>query len=234
MTTPTTMTLLLLTTTLATGFSAKSRAVPVLEQQFYTSVKLSQYQDGALFSEVSYDMYLDKPNQRYRQTEANRTMVADYKNNVFFILSNGVCTIMPPPSTPPATQIIDPRATDLGPTTVTGGEAAELWRAKYQDTSKNAINHTLDAAVQTKPAAGFLPVRLVINDTFHFGFPGSFPPGCMCKPMPCTPKPCLRSVVSDYSNGLHVGPMSDSLFAQPTGCTPRKLTEEELLDFKWL
>lgn len=221
--------LLLVASTMAVGIRA---AVPVLEQQFYASVKLSQYQDGALFSESNYDMYLDKPNQRYRQTlpEANRTMVADYKNNVFFILSNGVCTIMPPPPHPPAVQVIDPRAVDMGPTTVSGGEAAELWTAKFQDESKYATNHTLNAAVQTKPAAGRLPVRLLTSDTFHQGTPGRTGlPGCSCKPTPCKSVPCLRKVVNDYSNGLHVGPMPDSLFAQPVGCMPRELNDQEEL-----
>ena len=69
----------------------------MLEQQYYASVKHSEFQDGVLFSTTDYDTYNDAPNQRYRQgsssSQGNRTMVADFKNNVFFIIRNGVCTL---------------------------------------------------------------------------------------------------------------------------------------------
>ena len=222
---------------LAAGASA---AVPVLEQQYYASIKHSEFHDGVLYSEVDYDTYNDAPNKRYRQdfstAQGNNTAVADYTTNVFFIIRNGVCTLMPPPSQPPAAaQTVDPRSVDAGPTTVSGGQAAELWSAKFVDTSPWPTNHTLDSAVQTTPAAGRLPVRLLVSDTFHQGTPGrTGEPGCDCKPLPCTLRPCLRKSQFDYSNGLHVGPMPDSLFAQPAGCKPRgELTDLEGAAFKW-
>ena len=125
--------LLLVASTLAVGVSA---AVPVLEQQFFATVRYSNYHDGVLFSESEYDMYYDTPNQRYRQTflvnGSNRTMVANYKTNVGFMVYQGVCTLLPPPPHAPAMQTIDPRAVDMGKTTVSGGEGAILWRAIYQ------------------------------------------------------------------------------------------------------
>ena len=134
-------------------------------------------------------------------------------------------------------QTVDPRSVDAGPTTVSGGQAAELWSAKYEDTGQWHLNHTLDSAVQTTPAAGRLPVRLLVSDTFFQGNGKPFPQGplpCMCKPTPCKAKNCLRKAVTDYSNNLHVGPMPDSLFAQPAGCTPRgELTDQEGAAFEW-
>ena len=46
---------------LAAGASA---AVPVLEQQYYASIKHSEFHDGVLYSTTDYDTYNDAPNKR--------------------------------------------------------------------------------------------------------------------------------------------------------------------------
>jgi hypothetical protein len=192
---------------------ATALGVPVLEQQFYATVRGATYHDGVLYRSYGSDMYYDTPNQRYRETVGNVSRIADYKNNVGFQITHGggggsfkgSCKLMALPH-PPAAQIVAPNAVDEGPTSVSGGQPVELWRAIIQ-------GQTVDVAVQTKPDAGRSPVRLLTNASY-------MEPSCACKPTPCAEKPCFLSEVNDYSNGLHVGPMPDSLFAKPADCKP--------------
>ena len=197
--------------------SVELTAPPTVEQQFYASVKFIKYQDGAILTKDGADMYYDPPNQRWRQSFANKTMVADYGKNIGFIISpDGSCQqhVLPPPI---SQFTIPPAARDVGPATVSGGQPAEGWETIETDAEN--VTHTLDYAVQTQPATGRSPVLLLSNDTYK----GTAPFGCLCTPVPCRPPPvCIRSTVSDFSNGLVVGPMADSLFAMPTGCAPGK------------
>ena len=191
--------------------------VPVLEQQFYATVKGTTYQNGSEYRTFGSTTYYDPPNQRFRQdtTSPTRRLIADYKNNVGFeIDASGSCTLRQMPTNPPAPPIVAPNAVDAGPATV-GGQPAELWRAVVGI-------QTVIVAVQTQPAAGRNPVRLLTNASYT-------DPSCACHPPPCAEYPCQVSDVNDYSTDLHVGPMPDSLFAKPANCMP----SNETLAFKF-
>jgi hypothetical protein len=186
--------------------------VPVLEQQFYATIKGVQYQNGSEYRTFGSKMYYDPPNQRYREDVKDRYVVADYKNNVGFeIDASGSCTLRQMPN-PPALPIVAPSAVDAGPATV-GGQPAELWKAVI---AGNLFAQTVIVAVQTQPAAGRNPVRLLTNASYQ-------EPSCDCHP-PCKEYPCFVSDVNDYSTDLHVGPMPDSLFAKPANCQPSNET----------
>jgi hypothetical protein len=205
--------LLLLASLLASAVEM-ALGVPVLEQQFYATVKGATYHNGTEYRTFGSTMYYDPPNQRFREDVSDRRRIADYKNNVGFeIDASGSCTLLQLPK-PPALPIVDPSAADVGPATV-GGQPAELWRAVVDQ-------QTVIVAVQTQPAAGRNPVRLLTNASYA-------EPSCACHPTPCIEYPCQVTDVNDYSTDLHVGPMPDSLFAKPANCQPGN----ETLAFKF-
>jgi hypothetical protein len=209
---------LLLLAALAAGLSPL--AVPVLEDQIWTTVKWTSVKTGKFPESRSgqYNLAYDPPNQRYRQsnkeTTGNQTLIADYKNGVGYRIFNGVCTKVTMPANPPAKPILPDNAVDKGSTTVSGGQPADLWTAQIV-VSGNTQN--MEYGVETQPTAGRNPVRLFINNTRAVIDPTGKPYG-------------METRVDDWSNNLRLGPMPDWLFTPPAGCTN---SSDELLSFKF-
>jgi hypothetical protein len=208
--------LLVASLSVAAGLSVE---VPDLAQQFRAPfATFLHLQDGTVLNNDVSDMYYDPPNQRWAQVTVNapinKTMVADFKNNLGFIIWGGVCTQhglpgMPRPFAIPA------GARDAGPTTTSSGQPAEHW--EITETDKAGVTHTLSYDV-SQPTAGQDPVMLFTNDTYDGA--GAF--ACLCTPVPCKPPPaCHISRTVDYSAALVVGPMDDDpVWTMPAGCAP--------------
>jgi hypothetical protein len=212
------MGLLLLASALAAGFSPL--AVPVLEDQLWTTVKWTSVTTGKWPQSRSgqYNVAYDPPNQRFRQSSQvagnNQTLIADYKSGVGHRIYNGVCTKVPMPANPPAKPIIPDDSVDKGSTTVAGGQPADLWTAQIMVEGKI---QNMKYAVETQPAPGRNPVRLLINNTHAAVDPTGKPYG-------------METRVDDWSTNLRVGPMPDWLFAVPANCTG---SSDELLAFEF-
>ena len=83
--------LLLLASLLASAVEM-ALGVPVLEQQFYATVKGATYHNGTVYRTFDSTMYYDPPNQRFREDLSDRRLIADYKKNVGFeIDASGSC-----------------------------------------------------------------------------------------------------------------------------------------------